>query len=306
MTKKTTINKIVSSKAFWIIISLLASFLLWTYIMSTEETTIERTFSNVKVVYQGADDLRATRGLIVTGADADTVSVRLKGTRRVLGNLSSADLSAVIDVSGISQAREMQVSYSLQYPTNVDKSSITVLSKSPETISFSVVQEANKTLEVKGVFTGSVKDGYTAEPIQVDPSSITLYGPQEELDAVDSICVYVTRTDLDKSIAFYEEALGLHEVRRNEAADGSYKIVYMGNEVSNFQLELTWMRDHPQKYDLGECEFHLAFRVDDYPAAYEKHSKMGCVCYGNEAMGVYFINDPDGYWLEICPYRNRK
>ena len=135
MTKKTTINKIVSSKAFWIIISLLASFLLWTYIMSTEETTIEMTFSNVKVVYQGADDLRATRGLIVTGADADTVSVRLKGTRRVLGNLSSADLSAVIDVSGISQAREMQVSYSLQYPTNVDKRSITVLSKSPETIS---------------------------------------------------------------------------------------------------------------------------------------------------------------------------
>lgn len=200
MTKKTTINKIVSSKAFWIIISLLASFLLWTYIMSTEETTIEMTFSNVKVVYQGADDLRATRGLIVTGADAETVSVRLKGTRRVLGNLSSADLSAVIDVSGISQAREMQVSYSLQYPNNVDKSSITVLSKSPETISFSVVQEANKTLEVKGVFTGSVKDGYTAEPIHVEPSSITLYGPQEELDAVDSICVYVTRTELDKSI----------------------------------------------------------------------------------------------------------
>ena len=200
MTKKTTINKIVGSKAFWIIISLLASFLLWTYIMSTEETTIEMTFSNVKVVYQGADDLRAARGLIVTDADAETVSVRLKGTRRVLGNLSSADLSAVIDVSGISQAREMQVSYSLQYPTNVDKSSITVLSKSPETISFSVVQEANKTLEVKGVFTGSVKDGYTAEPIQVEPSSITLYGPQEELNAVDSICVYVTRTDLDKSI----------------------------------------------------------------------------------------------------------
>ena len=198
MTKKTTINKIISSKAFWIIISLLGSFLLWMYIMSTEETTIEKTFSNVKVVYQGADDLRAARGLIVTDADADSVTVRLKGTRRVLGNLSSADLSAVIDVSGISQAREMQVSYSLQYPTNVDKSSITVLSKTPETISFSVVQEANKTLEVKGVFTGSVKEGYTAEPIKVEPSSITLYGPQEELDEVDSICVYVTRTELDK------------------------------------------------------------------------------------------------------------
>ena len=78
MTKKTTINKIVGSKAFWIIISLLASFLLWTYIMSTEETTIEMTFSNVKVVYQGADDLRAARGLIVTDADAETVSMSIR------------------------------------------------------------------------------------------------------------------------------------------------------------------------------------------------------------------------------------
>lgn len=136
MTKRRQSTKSSAVRRFWIIISLLGSFLLWMYIMSTEETTIEKTFSNVKVVYQGADDLRAARGLIVTDADADSVTVRLKGTRRVLGNLSSADLSAVIDVSGISQAREMQVSYSLQYPTNVDKSSITVLSKSPETHQF--------------------------------------------------------------------------------------------------------------------------------------------------------------------------
>ena len=107
--------------------------------------------------------------------------------------------------------------------------------------------------------------------------------------------------DLDKSIAFYEEALGLHEVRRNEAAAGSYKIVYMGNEVSNFQLELTWMRDHPQKYDLGECEFHLAFRVDDFDAAHAKHKEMDCICFENQAMGIYFISDPDGYWLEVIP-----
>lgn len=110
-------------------------------------------------------------------------------------------------------------------------------------------------------------------------------------------------SDLEKSLAFYKEALGLTEVRRNEAADGSYIIVYVANEAADFQLELTWMRDHPQKYNLGECEFHLAFRVDDYEAAYQKHKEMGCICYGNESMGVYFITDPDGYWLEICPYR---
>jgi lactoylglutathione lyase len=110
-------------------------------------------------------------------------------------------------------------------------------------------------------------------------------------------------SDLEKSLAFYNEALGLTEVRRNVAKDGSYIIVYIANDTTDFQLELTWMRDHPQKYNLGECEFHLAFRVDDYEAAYQKHKEMDCICYGNETMGVYFITDPDGYWIEICPYR---
>ena len=95
-------------------------------------------------------------------------------------------------------------------------------------------------------------------------------------------------SDLGKSLAFYKEALGLTEVRRNEAADGSYIIVYVANDAADFQLELTWMRDHPQKYNLGECEFHLAFRVDDYEAAYQKHKKMGCICYGNESMAAHW------------------
>jgi lactoylglutathione lyase len=109
--------------------------------------------------------------------------------------------------------------------------------------------------------------------------------------------------DLAKSLQFYQEALGLVERRRIEAEDGSYIIVYVGNEETSFELELTWLREHEGAYDLGEGEFHLAFRVDDYAAAYEKHKAMGCICFENPAMGIYFIEDPDGYWLEIVPTR---
>ena len=109
--------------------------------------------------------------------------------------------------------------------------------------------------------------------------------------------------DLDRSLAFYAEALDLHEKRRKTAPDGSYIIVYIGNEQSSFELELTELRDHPQSYDLGECEFHLAFRTDDYAAAHAKHESMGCICFENPSMGIYFIEDPDGYWLEIVPTR---
>ena len=109
--------------------------------------------------------------------------------------------------------------------------------------------------------------------------------------------------DLEKSIKFYDEALGLKVAREKIAQDGSYKIVYLEDGVTNFQLELTWLADRTEKYDLGDEEFHLAFRVDDYDAAFKKHSEMGCVVYVNEKMGIYFITDPDGYWLEIVPVR---
>ena len=114
----------------------------------------------------------------------------------------------------------------------------------------------------------------------------------------------VNVTDLDRSIRFYETALGLKEVGRKEAADGSFILVYMGDGVTGFSLELTWLRDHTQPYELGENESHLCLRVEgDYDEARRFHKEMGCVCFENEAMGLYFINDPDDYWIEILPVK---
>lgn len=107
--------------------------------------------------------------------------------------------------------------------------------------------------------------------------------------------------DLDRSIKFYGEALGLKEARRINADDGSFTIVYLESEDGGFQLELTRLKDFDRAYDLGDNEFHLAFVTDDFAAAHAQHEKMGCICFENPAMGIYFINDPDGYWLEIIP-----
>ena len=107
--------------------------------------------------------------------------------------------------------------------------------------------------------------------------------------------------DIDRSLKFYSKALGLTERRRKTAQDGSFVIVYIGNDESDFELELTWLAEHPQKYDIGEEEFHLAFSVDDFEAAHALHAEMDCICFENPAMGIYFIQDPDGYWLEIIP-----
>lgn len=108
--------------------------------------------------------------------------------------------------------------------------------------------------------------------------------------------------DLERSIAFYGKALGLKEHHRKEAVDGSFVLVYLTDGVSPFLLELTWLRDHKEPYELGENESHLCFRVaGDYDKIREYHREMGAVCFENEAMGLYFINDPDDYWIEILP-----
>ena len=107
--------------------------------------------------------------------------------------------------------------------------------------------------------------------------------------------------NLEKSLEFYKEALWLVEVRRKNAEDGSFILVYLGDGVGSHTLELTWLRDWDRPYNLGDNEFHLALRVDDFDGAYKLHKEMGCICYENKDMGIYFIADPDNYWVEILP-----
>jgi lactoylglutathione lyase len=110
-------------------------------------------------------------------------------------------------------------------------------------------------------------------------------------------------SDLERSVNFYKKALDLVEIRRFEPPDKSFILVFLGDGITTHKLELTWLRDHPQAYNLGDNEFHLAFTVDNYDEAFQRHKEMDCVCYENPTMGIYFIEDPDGYWVEIIPQK---
>ena len=107
--------------------------------------------------------------------------------------------------------------------------------------------------------------------------------------------------NLERSLAFYQEALGLQEVRRKERED--FTLCFLTDDSQAFQLELTWLKDRTEPYHLGDNEIHLAFETTAYEEAYALHKTMGCICFENPSLGVYFIADPDGYWLEIVPKR---
>jgi lactoylglutathione lyase len=109
-------------------------------------------------------------------------------------------------------------------------------------------------------------------------------------------------TNLGRSVDFYERALGLKENHRKEGKN--FTLVYMGDGVTGYELELTYLHDRVEPYDLGDNESHIAFEVDDFDAAHRLHEEMGCLCFENSEMGIYFIEDPDGYWLEVLPRRS--
>lgn len=85
--------------------------------------------------------------------------------------------------------------------------------------------------------------------------------------------------------------------------DGSWTNTFMGNDGVPFEIELTWNRGRVEPYENGGKDTHIAFVVDDFDAAHELHEKMGCIIRENPRMGLYFIADPEGQWIEILPAR---
>lgn len=114
-------------------------------------------------------------------------------------------------------------------------------------------------------------------------------------------------TDIDRSELFYRQALGLKPCGEIRHPDGEFIIRYLKAKDDSFRLELTWLRSHPQPYELGDNESHLALRMcnGDYDSMLEYHRNMGVVCFENPDMGIYFIHDPDDYWIEILRPENR-
>ena len=105
--------------------------------------------------------------------------------------------------------------------------------------------------------------------------------------------------DIDRSCEFYENNLGLVKIRELTAYEDSLKLAFLSDGITDFRLELTWNRDHVKPYLLGEKEFHVAFYTDDYDNLIAKHRAAGIVVKEEPELRLYFIEDPDGYQVEI-------
>ena len=178
MKKSNPFRVIVDSRVFWMVISLLVSVAIWIYVTSTDQEEATQTFRGVPVELVGEETLLNSRGLLVTDVSTSTVTVEISGPRRVLNLLDSADLVAQVDVSKLSQPAYASMTYSIVFPSGVDRRNLTVSSKSPDTVSFYVSLQTSVTIPVRGGFEGTLAEGHTAETPTFDPATITVSGPE--------------------------------------------------------------------------------------------------------------------------------
>lgn len=171
-------KKLYDSRAFWMIVSLLASITLWIYMSSVDKEVITQVFRGVKVEIEGEDILRDSRNMVITDMDTNTVTVVLEGPRRIIGSWDSDSITAVIDVSTITRSAYTSKQYVINYPDGTDTSSIKEIRKTPETINFMVSPQVSKTIQVRGSFDGELAEGYTAEMPVFEPSTIVITGAE--------------------------------------------------------------------------------------------------------------------------------
>ena len=196
---KTNIKKLYNSKAFWVIISLIASMIMWVYVASVETEEFKQTFRGVRVQLVGETLLRDSKNLVVTDMDTSTVTVEVVGPRRIVGSLDSDKIYAQIDVSKLSRAAYTSQQYSVIFPDGTDTSNLSVTRKTPETINFMVSAQTTKSVQVRGSFDGSIAEGFIAESVVFEPATITLAGPEAYLRNIDHAWVSFGKENVDST-----------------------------------------------------------------------------------------------------------
>lgn len=194
------LKRLFANRFFVAALSVFAAVLIWCFYTTTYGAKQTRTFTGVEVTYAGETAMRESLGLVLTYEDTDTVSVTVTGPRRYIANLTSADLSASIDLSKITRTGDKSLSYTLVYPSNVDPSSMTVTRKSPEYVSISVSKLSTKSVVVKGEFVGTTEEGYVVDKeLSFEPSAIIVTGPEEKLALIDCAFVTIDREEVKSS-----------------------------------------------------------------------------------------------------------
>ena len=183
------------------LLSVVAAFALWMYVINNVSMVQERTYRNVQVVLEGESVLRERNLMIVSDTDL-SVQVDLKGSRKDLNNLNSTNLTLTASLDGIYDPGEYQLGYRVGTPGNVPSGAVTVMNKEPSTVTVVVAERISRSIPVKVDYIGEAAEGFIADKPQaeLDHQEVTITGPREVVEQIDHAYISVDCTDRTETI----------------------------------------------------------------------------------------------------------
>ena len=197
-------KKFTESKIFNIILSILIALGLWAYVTASVTDVGESTVRNIPVTVVGEEALNA-KGLMIDPNTKLTVSARVSGNRSLLVSMASNPseyFSATINVAEITEPGTYDLNCTITPEfTSLTSTGVRVMDQEGKTIQVTVTRLMSKTVEVRGVFKGTVDEdnNYRANPVEVTPGTIKVQGPETLVNQVEYAQVTITGDNLTKT-----------------------------------------------------------------------------------------------------------
>ena len=189
------------SKWLNILMSVLLAVLFWLYVRAELDPSQTSWFYHVPVEITGSTVL-TRQGLTVANLSQSTVDLRIEGPASVLDSLSRSrkDLSVTLDVSKCTEG-ENKLVYTPNWPVNINTDSIVTIDRDPETITVTVEKLYTSSFNVEFQLKGTVADGYQAGTPAINPETVVVSGPAEQVSRVKKVVAVLETEDLDQRFA---------------------------------------------------------------------------------------------------------
>ncbi len=195
------IGRLKESRIVYLLLSVLLAVVFWFYVRSQDTSVYPAWFNDVPVVQTGSNVL-ATQSLTVAGVSQETVDLRVEAPSSVLSALRQQrdELWVTLDVSRC-QAGENHLTYTISWPVSVIRESIAVLEQNPKTLTVTVEKLSTKSFPVEFQLKGQVAEGYQAGTAAINPETVTVSGPVEQVARVARVVAVLEDENLDERFA---------------------------------------------------------------------------------------------------------
>lgn len=191
-------------KLFTALLSVIAAFCLWAYVITVEKPESQNTYYNIPVVLEG-ESVLADRGLMLVDGENSTITMTLYGNRTYLNKINSSNITVVADLTKIYDAGTKELSYAYSFPGEIPNNAISVLRRVPTQVTVVVANRISKEIPVQINYVGETPDStkYIVDKVnaQLDYPNIRVEGPDTVIDQLHHAKIEVDLTDRTQSFS---------------------------------------------------------------------------------------------------------